>query len=108
MTNKITPGQIVIWLGILLGNLETFFCLLYAIAVPFDSSGIKKAFLIFFIGQPIWYFFIYALYMATQGERVSASSRVCYILNAFVYYLVMWFKLLAGSERFHRWALLRM
>ena len=108
MSNKITPGQIVIWLGMVLGNLETLICLLYAAFVPFASNGYMKAFMVFFIGQPLWYFFIFALYMATQGDRIAAGKRCCYIGNAFVYFLVMWTKLLAGSERFHRWALLRM
>ena len=50
MTNKITPGQIVIWLGVVLGNLETLVCLLYAAFVPFGSTRYMKAFMVFFIG----------------------------------------------------------
>ena len=105
MTNRITPGQMVIWLGILLGNLENGCCLLYAVFVPFASDGYKKAFFAFFIGQMIWYFFIFVLYMASVGEKIPQGQRCCYAANAFVYYLFMWLKLLAGSERFHRWAL---
>ena len=46
--------------------------------------------------------------MGSAGEAASAGARCCYIMLAFVYYLTMWFKLLAGSERFHGWILSRL
>ena len=92
----------------MLGNLETLCCAIYLFTTDFESPGLKKACFVFFIGQPLWYCFIYVLYMGSAGEAAPCGTRCCYILLAVVYYLTMWAKLLAGSERFHRWTLARL
>ena len=52
----------------------------------FENPGLAKAFAVFFIGQPLWYYFIYVLYMASAGEAASGSERCCYVMTAFIYY----------------------
>jgi len=59
-----TTGQAIIWLGIICGNVETLLCIIYAGSNKFESVYYKKACIVFIILQPLWYLFLYILYVA--------------------------------------------
>jgi hypothetical protein len=60
-----TSGHVVIWLGIICGNLEFVLSIIYAIYSQ-KTMGVsyRKAWATFIILQPIWYLFISVLYIA--------------------------------------------
>jgi vacuolar-type H+-ATPase subunit I/STV1 len=63
-----TTGHIIIWLGIVCGNVEVFFSIICVFANTFASVPFRKAWVTFIIMQPLWYLFISVLYIAQSPE----------------------------------------
>ena len=59
-----TTGQAIIWLGIICGNIEVLLCIIYAATNKFKNVSFQKACIVFIILQPVWYLFVYILYIA--------------------------------------------
>ena len=60
---KCTAGNAFLWIGIVLGNFEYLFYIIWAASSEFTSSSASKACWIFIITQPLWSLFIFMLYM---------------------------------------------
>ena len=58
-----TSGQAFLYTGIVLGNFEYLFYLIWAASSEFTSGSASKAAWIFIITQPLWPMFIFMLYM---------------------------------------------
>ena len=96
-----TPGKVFLWFGIVVGNLEYFFYIIWAAVSDFTSSTASKACWIFIITQPLWHLFIYVLYMGQHSDIRSGSERCKKLAVSPLVALAMQSKLLAGVDEIH-------
>ena len=59
----ISAGQIIIYAGILIGNLEWILSAFYAGTTLFPNASYQKACITFLVVQPAFYLFVYVLYV---------------------------------------------
>ena len=57
-------GQIIIWLGIICGNLEVVLNVIYVINTKFQNKTYAKACVTFIVLEPLWYLFVYVLFIS--------------------------------------------
>ena len=100
--SSFASGYFIIWLGIIFGNAEVVLNVIYFLNTTFITTTFMKACLVFIVLQPIWYFFIYILYVGQSGEIVTAGERCKKIAMAPLYLLLQQLKLLSGIERVHK------
>lgn len=62
-------------LGVLLGNAEWIMCVLYLMTSEWASDATKTACLIFVLAQPVFYWFMYTLYIINHPDCRDASER---------------------------------
>jgi hypothetical protein len=78
-------GRIILWVGIALGILDFITDIIYCSTTTFATSTLKSASVIFIIIQPLWYIFIYVIYMASHTEIESPKERLIKILLSPLY-----------------------
>ena len=103
---KYSKGQLIVWAGVALGNLEWLFSIIFTAATDFgENENTKKACVVFILLPPLWYLFIYILYMGSHQEIETGRDRMRKILLSPLYMLAMQFKIYAGIDRFNAWFL---
>ena len=78
-------GSLIIWLGIVAGNAEGVLNIIYVLVTKFSNAQYAKACVTFILLQPIWYFFVYVLFIGQSLEIQTRSDRGKKILFAPVY-----------------------
>jgi len=72
---KTSLGQIIIYSGILIGNLEWILAAAYAGITFFPDEGHYKAQVVFLLVQPAFYLFVYVLYIGQHNDCHSMKER---------------------------------
>ena len=85
--------------GIVLGNFEYLFYLIWAASSEFTSGSASKAAWIFIITQPLWPMFIFMLYMGQHTDLKTGGERCRKILISPLFALGMQAKVLSGLDR---------
>ena len=94
-------GTFIIWAGIALGILDVLTDIAYYSKASFANTSLKSGCLVFIFFQPVWYFFIYLVYIASHTEISSGKERTIKLLIAPIYLALQYLKLLPGIERVH-------
>lgn len=101
---SVNAAHIVIWSGIVLGNIEWVFDILFCVyarsAYP-TFSGLGRASIIFCSAQPLWFLFMYVVYIGSHNDIDSGEERCKMIQQAAFYTFGQWWKVLGGVERVH-------
>ena len=100
-SSKCTPGKVFLTLGIVIGNLEYLVYIIWALGADFTSGTGSKACWIFIITQPLWYLFIYVLYMGQHSDIRTGGERCKKIAVSPLFMLAMQFKLLSSLDNIH-------
>jgi hypothetical protein len=82
--------------------LEIVLNLIYVATTKFKNERYAKACVTFIILQPVWYLFIYFLYMVQTEDTVKSEHRCKRIFFAPIYAVLQQFKLLSGIEILHK------
>lgn len=69
-------GSIVIWTGIILGLIEIITDIVYYRKAIWANNSLKSAALIFIFFQPIWYFFVYFVAIASHSQIETTKERL--------------------------------
>ena len=78
--------------------------IIYLASADFDEhKSTRKACVVFVVLPPLWYFFIYVLYIGGHQDIEQTRERLIKILVGFLYMLFMQVKVFTGLDRFHRW-----
>jgi len=72
---KPSLGQIIIYSGILIGNLEWILAAAYAGITYFPDNGTHQAQVTFLLVQPAFYLFVYILYIGQHNDCYSMKER---------------------------------
>ena len=72
---KLRINDLVILSGVVLGVLDWITDAAYAHKVEFESKGLKTAQTTFVIMQPLWYFFMFIVYIASHEQFESMQER---------------------------------
>ena len=103
MPSKCTPGQVFLFIGVVLGNLEYIAYIVWALSANFTSPTAQKACWIFIITQPFWSMFIYILYMGQHSDIRTGGDRCKKIIVGPLFMVALQAKLLSGFDGFqHR------
>jgi hypothetical protein len=94
---KLASSDLLIWTGLILGILDWLTDMIYVSKVQFGSNGLRSACLTFVIIQPVWYFFMYVVYVSSHEELPSQERRKK-ILLAVPYALLQQLKLIGRFE----------
>jgi hypothetical protein len=94
-------GTLIIWVGIILGLADILTDIAYYKKTTFANSSLKSACAVFILIQPIWYLFIYIVYIASHAEIHSTKERVIKLLATPVFAILEYLKILPGIERLH-------
>jgi hypothetical protein len=62
----VSLGSIIIIAGIILGNLEWLLDMTFAFTIKFESPALSQAALVFVLAQPLWYWFMFTVYIASH------------------------------------------
>jgi hypothetical protein len=98
---KLTKAQVIIWSGVILGILDWLSDLVYASTAEFATSGGKRACISFIIMQPLWYVFMFVVYVVSHEEIGLAKERCEKVLLSIPYAGLQWFKLMGSFEQFN-------
>jgi len=98
---KCTPGQAFLWIGIILGNFEYLFYIIWAASSEFTSASASNACWIFIIAQPFWNLFIFMLYMGQHADIRASGERCKKIALSPLFALAMQTKTLSGLDFVH-------
>ena len=82
---KLTKSDVIIWSGVALGILDWVFDVAYAASATFSSDALRSACVTFIVVQPVWYIFMFLVYVASHEEIDSATERRTKMLLAFPY-----------------------
>ena len=69
-------SYLLLWYGIIFGMLDWISDIVYYSHIPFHNSSLKAACIVFIILQPIWYIFLYIVYVASHPEIDSHRDRI--------------------------------
>ncbi len=94
-------GTLIIWVGIILGIADILTDIAYYKNATFTNASLQSACAVFILIQPIWYIFIYMVYIASHAEIHSTKERFIKLLGTPVFALLEYLKLLPGIERLH-------
>jgi hypothetical protein len=94
-------GPCIIWFGVLLGILDWFTDVLYNTNSKFSSNELKNAQRTFLMIQPLWYFFLFAVYVGSHTEIQGTGSRAKALLLAPVFMVLQMTKLMGGPTKAH-------
>ena len=78
MAMKFTVSDCIIWSGIALGILDWLTDMVYCSNVEFASGSIKSACVTFIAFQPIWYVFMFVVYVGSHEalEKEDKKSKM--------------------------------
>jgi len=82
---KLTKSDVIIWSGVVLGVLDWISDAAYAASASFASDALRSACVTFVVVQPVWYIFMFLVYVASHEEIDSAQERRTKMLLAFPY-----------------------
>ena len=68
-------AQVLIVTGIILGNIDWLLDLAYAASTTFENDALSRACLIFVIAQPVFYLFVFILYVASHPDTGTGKER---------------------------------
>lgn len=114
-------GIIIIIIGVIFGNLENIFNMIYVGTTPFGSEAadLQKACITFIILQPLWYGFLFFMYGLAHQDDVAhdedliqeddddertlllIKKKAKYFLVSPLYSLLMYTKLLPAINKLH-------
>lgn len=94
-------GTLIIWFGIILGIADIITDIAYYKSTEFSNNSLKSACAVFILIQPIWYTFIYIVYVASHSEIYTTKERIIKVLATPIFAVLEYLKLLPGIERFH-------
>ena len=69
-------GYFVIYIGVILGILDWVTDIIYVSQTKFNSSGLRLGCLVFIFVQPLWYIFLYVLYVGAHSEIKGKGERL--------------------------------
>ena len=75
MKNTCNAGQIILYAGVVLGNAEWVLTLIYLASNKWESDVTRTACVIFLLAQPIFYWFMYTLYILNHPDIKDNSER---------------------------------
>ena len=96
-------ARIVIYWGVVFGILAQAGDIIYVIFKQFDSMALHSACGAFVIIQPVWYFFLYFIYIAANSHISSQRERMKLLLLSPLYTILQYLKLLGASTTVHTW-----
>jgi hypothetical protein len=64
---KALVGLVILWYGVVFGNLDWLSDLIYAANADFYGTGLKNACAAFCVIQPIFYIFLFSIYVASSS-----------------------------------------
>lgn len=95
---KLTKSDVIIWTGAFLGVFDWVTDAVYAASASFASDSLRSACITFVVVQPVWYMFMFLVYVASHEEIDSAKERRSKMLLALPYSLLQQLKLMGSSE----------
>ena len=100
-------SYIIIYYGVIFGILDWISDIVYFSSVKFENDSLKAACATFIVIQPIWYIFLYTVYMASHTTIESPKERLRLILLSPLYALLQYSKILGGFFKLHDFFLIR-
>ena len=94
-------GKFLIWYGVVFGILDWLSDIVYVQTKQIDDPSFQNACKAFILLQPIWYFFLHFVYMASQAH--SPTDKVKLVLLSPVYAALQYLKVLSAFPSVHRW-----
>lgn len=98
---KFTVSDLVIFAGIALGILDWLTDMIYASNVEFASAGMKSACVTFIVFQPVWYIFMFVVYVGSH-EALEKEDKKQKMVIAIPFAVLHWLKLMGGNENYNR------
>ena len=74
--------------GIILGLLDWITDIIYYNKIQFANDSLKNACIVFIVFQPLWYVFLYAVYIASHSEIETHRERIIKFFIAPLYGLL--------------------
>lgn len=87
--------------GVVFGILDWISDIVYLNGIEFHNDSLKMACITFIIIQPIWYLFIYLIYVASHTKIETTKERLKYAAWGPFYALLQYLKLLSLNSRMH-------
>ena len=78
-------SHVLIWYGVIFGILDWISDIVYFGSVKFHNDTLKSACCTFIVIQPIWYIFLYGVYVASHSSIEGRCERLRLILIAPIY-----------------------
>lgn len=97
-----SKGAITLILGVLLGNAEWILCLVYLMTSEFASPATKTACMIFVLAQPVFYWFMYTLYIINHPDCRDHAERFKKLALGPLYAILQQTKLLSAVDPIYR------
>ena len=106
-SSSVNTGKIIIYSGVVLGNLSWLMDIIYAISVGADEKwkdpSLRKACVVFIMAQPLFMLFTFTLYIIQHNEIETASDKVKKLIFGPVFTLLQHVKVLSAFEPVHDW-----
>lgn len=100
-------AKVVIWYGVVFGILDWLSDIIYVSAKEVESTTLLNASRAFIVIQPIWFFFVHFIYMASNQQLEGAKERLLLIALSPVYAILQYLKLLGAFPQVHEWYIRR-
>lgn len=97
----------IIWYGVLFGILDWISDIVYYASTTFDNFSLNASCATFIIIQPIWYLFLFIIYMASHSGVETGKERFKLMLLAPLYGVLQYSKVLSASPQLHEFFLTR-
>jgi len=81
----IKVNQVLIWVFLVLGVLEWLIDIVYVSSTEFASTALERAAKIFIAMQPVFFFFIYFVYIGSHSDINSCCERSKKLVLAPIY-----------------------
>jgi hypothetical protein len=72
---KFSVSDLIIWSGVFLGILDWLTDMIYCSNVEFASKSMKSACVTFIAAQPIWYFFMFVVYVGSHESLKKDDKK---------------------------------
>ena len=95
---KLTKSDVLIWSAVVVGVLDWISDMAYVSSATFASDALHSACVTFVVAQPVWYIFMFVVYVASHEEIDSAKERAEKMCLALPYALLHQFKLMGSFE----------
>lgn len=94
-------SKFILIYGFIIGLLQWLLDIAYYSESEFVNNSLKNGCLVFIFMQPVWYIFIYFVYIASHTDIGTARERTIKMLITPIYAILQYFKVLAVSDRIH-------